>query len=113
VNRVLERLDQSLFPEYLRRYVTFRVATLLVLIIAIGFSAIDILGGLEAVRWPPKSMRPPSILVLHAFILAVGFGLIYWTRGKNQYYRFRVLFYGMLFGGLVAEILDFVLLPQH
>jgi hypothetical protein len=117
MNRLLENIDRALFPEKFRDYITFRYATVFVAIVAIGSTALDMLQGQpESPINIPAQMRgflklahSPAFMALHALILALGFWLIYATREKKQYYRFRVLFYGMLLGGLAGEILDFVL----
>jgi hypothetical protein len=120
MNRVIEKLDQSLFPEKLRRYITFRLATVFVLVVVFGSSVLDMLNGPESlpnaakqIRWSPKLIYSPTVLILNALVSVFGFWLIYRTREKKQYYRFRVLFYGMLLGGLITEVLDSLLLPRR
>jgi hypothetical protein len=107
---LVEKIDRLLFPEKLRRFITFRVATLFVVVVVVGSSASGILRGpglpLDAAEQIHKLAHSPGLLTLHALVLVVGSWLIYWTREKEQYYRLRVLFYGMLLGGLAAEILD-------
>jgi hypothetical protein len=115
MNRLLEKIDRSLFPEKFRNYITFRYATVFVAIVAIGSTALDMLSGrpdlppksLPQIDWLSKLAHTPGFMALHTLILALGFWLIYATREKKQYYRFRVLFYGMLLGGLAGELLDY------
>ena len=117
MNRLLEKIDRSLFPEKFRNYITFRYATAFVAIVAIGSTAVGMLNGrpdlppnaLPTIRGLSELAHTPGFMALHALILALGFWLIYATRGKKQYYRFRVLFYGMLLGGLAGQILDLLL----
>jgi hypothetical protein len=117
MNRVIEKLDQLLLPEKLRRHITFRLATLFVAVVTVGSLALDRLIGPgsppEATAQIRKLVHSPGFLTFHALVLALGFWLIYRTREKKQYYRFRVLFYGMLLGGLVGEIMDFLLPLRH
>ena len=114
---LIEKLDQLLFPEKLRPYITFRLVTVFVAVLAMGSLALDILNAPEAPHETAaqihKLVLSPRFLMLQAFILAVGFWLIYRTREKKLYYRFRVFFYGMLLGGLAGEILDFLLLLRR
>jgi hypothetical protein len=117
MNRLLENIDRALFPEKFRNYITFRYATAFVAIVAIGSTALDMLNGRPDL--PPNALpqihrlsglaHTPGFIILHTLILALGFWLIYATREKKQYYRFRVLFYGMLLGGLAGELLDLLL----
>ena len=108
---LIEKIDQLVFPERLRRYTTFRLATVFVAILAIGSSVFVILNGSppEVTEQIRKLAHSPGFLTLHALVLVVGFWLIYWAREKKQYYRLRVLFYAMLLGGLVGEVLTFLL----
>jgi hypothetical protein len=119
MNRLVEKLEQLAFPERIRPYFTFRWVTVFVAVIAVGSSALDPL------NWPastakatvqidrtPKLANSPGFLILHALVLVLGFWLIYATRETKQYYRVRVLFYGMLLGGLVVQMLSFVVPPR-
>ena len=78
--------------------ITFRLATLFVAFGAIGSLALDRLNGPgsppEATSQIRKLVPSPGFLTLHALVLMLSFWLIYWTREKKQYYRFRVFFYG-------------------
>ena len=120
MNRLLEKLDQLLFPEKYRRYVTFRVATVFVAAVAIGSSILDLMNGRTALLHDasgqahgyPKVVHSPGFIALHVLVLALGFWLLYRTREKKEYYRFRVLLYGMLLGGMAAEILNYLLPPR-
>jgi hypothetical protein len=117
MNRLLEKFDRSLFPEKFRSYITFRYATVFVGIVAIGSISLDLLNGrpespsnaLPQIHRLSNLAHTPGFMALHALILALGFWLIYATREKKQYYRFRVLFYAMLLGGLAGEMLDLLL----
>jgi uncharacterized BrkB/YihY/UPF0761 family membrane protein len=111
MNRVVEKLDRLLFPEKLRRYVTFRSATIFATIVVIGSFALDAIirpesrvGAAEQ-----KLIHSPTFLVLNALVSILGFWLIYRTRENRDYYRFRVLFYGMFLGGLLTEMMECVL----
>ena len=109
---ILEMLDRSLFPERYRRFITFRMATVFVAIVAVGSTALDFLNrprDATTFRNPPEWMHSPAFILLHAIVLVLGFWLLYRTREKKQYYRFRVFLYGMLLGGLLGEVLDFLL----
>ena len=119
MNRLVEKLDQLAWPEWIRPYFTFRWVTVFLVVTAVGSSALDLL------NWPastaqataeidrtPKLIHSPGFQILYALVLALGFWLIYATREKKQYYRVRVLFYGMLLGGLVVQILSFVVPPR-
>lgn len=111
MNGLTEKLDRLLFPERIKRYVTFSWATGFLAVLLIGTSVLDRAIGPgpppEATAKIDRLAHSPGFLTLHALVLAVGFWLIYWTREKKQYYRFRVLFYGMLLGGLIGEIMTF------
>jgi hypothetical protein len=115
MNQLAERIGQWVFPEKVRRYLTFRSVTIVVVVLAICNLAIGILykpylspEGAAQIR-NHRLAHSPAFLALHAIVLAVGFWVIYRTRKKKQYYWLRVVFYGMLIGGLVGEILDLVL----
>jgi hypothetical protein len=91
-----------------------------VAVVAIGSSILDLMNGRTALphdaTWQagghPKVVHSPGFIALHVLVLALGSWLLYGTREKKQYYRFRVLFYGMLLGGLAAEVLDYLLPPR-
>jgi hypothetical protein len=83
-----------------------------------GSLALDTILIPESSREPSRQIstshgaHSPAFLSVHAIVLVLGFWLIYITREKKQYYLVRVVFCGMLLGGLLSEILDFFV-PLH
>ena len=119
VDSSIEKIGQFLFPERFRRYLTFRVATVFVVIlVGVSFA----LSRLDESAPPPEItlrinrilsvVHSPAFLFLYNICLAIGFCSVFATRTKEKYYWLRVVFYGMLLGGLLGEILSF-LPPAH
>ena len=118
VDSSIEKIGEFLFPEKFRRYLTFRVATVFaVTLVSVSFalSRLDL-----STPQPEITLRisrilsvvhSPAFLFLYNICLALGFWSVYATRTKEKYYWLRVVFYGMLLGGLLGEILSF--LPAH
>ena len=104
-----EKIGQLLFPEKVRKYLTFPLMTVFVALALVAWNLVFRVIYKTPLR-PQAANWSHSHLVLHNAILAVGFWLIYATRRKEEYYWLRVVFYGMLLGGLVGEIL--VLVPR-
>jgi len=50
----------------------------------------------------------PAFLFFTNVGLALGFWSIFVTRAKKKYYWLRVVFYGMLLGAVLGEILSFL-----
>ena len=103
-----EKICHLLFPEKFRKYLTFRLMTVFVAALAASNLVFSVI--YKTPLRPQAANWSRSHLVLHNAILAVGSWLIYATRRKEEYYWLRVVFYGMLLGGLVGEIL--VLVPR-
>ncbi|HEX4537263.1 MAG TPA: hypothetical protein VH140_09980 [Candidatus Acidoferrum sp.] len=113
----IEKIGQFLFPEKIRRYVTFPlVPVFAVALFSVNFalSRLD-----KSAPLPELTLRNRILSVVHspAFLffyyvaLALGFWSVYATRTEEKYYQLRVGGYGMLLGGLLGEILSF--LPHH
>jgi hypothetical protein len=64
VSRLIEKLDQALFPEKFRRYVTFRVATIFVAVVAIGSSIVDLMNGRTEV--PHDAIVQTGVYLMHS-----------------------------------------------
>jgi hypothetical protein len=119
MDNLLHTLGQFLFPEKIRRYLTFRIITACAVILFLANFAINALNEpdpssdaalrIEKMR---ALMHSPFHLFLINVALALGFWALYATRKKREYYWVRVVFYGMLLGGLLGELLSF-LLPLH
>jgi uncharacterized BrkB/YihY/UPF0761 family membrane protein len=108
MNHAAEKIGQLLFPEKLRKFLTFRLMTVFVALLAVWsfvFSALDKAGHSTVEGGFTYS---PTLLVLYNTILVVGFWLVYRTRDRKEYYWLRVIFYGMLLGSVGGEILIFV-----
>ena len=119
MNSPIERIGQHLFPEKIRRYLTFRLMTVFVVLLFLVNFALNVLN--EPEPYSDVALRLskirglvhlPIYLIFQNVGLALGFWLVYATREKKQYYWLRVVFYGMLIGGLLGEIVSF-LLPIH
>ncbi len=108
MNQVAEKIGQLLFPERIRKYLTFRLMTIFVAFLAAWNLISSVLYKSELPRQADALTHSPALLVLDNAVLVVGFWLIYRTRGRNEYYWLRVIFYGMLLSGLAGEILILV-----
>jgi hypothetical protein len=114
MDSTLEKVGAFLLPPKSRPYFTFRWMTVFVLLIA-GWNAVMKL----TMKLPPVLLarfhqqetwvRDPILRVLINVGLALGLYLIYVTRTRQRYYLARVALYGMLLGGICAELL--VLIP--
>src|ERR1700756_1757156 len=61
---------------------------------------------LPAPAWTTFSPTP-QFLIVYNLLVALGLGIIYATRNRNEYYRVRAYIYGMFLGGIVGELLHF------
>jgi hypothetical protein len=82
MNRFIEKIDQVLFPDYVRRFVTFGGATVFLVIAAVGSFAIDKLSKQATPQSPrfPETVHSPKFIALHLVVVGLGFLLIYRTR---------------------------------
>lgn len=100
-----------LFSERFRRYITFRAMTVFVGVWGIwnvGFSMFmkQSLSHLPRKEpWLGVQLHSPYFLVVYNLAVVVGFWIIYATRKRAEYYQHRVVWYGMLLGGIVGEVL--------
>jgi hypothetical protein len=109
-------------PDRLKSYWTFRNANVLAAALAVWNLAFMMF--LKPGRVPPQTALPRSwevvvysraFLIPYNIALALGFCIIFATRKNIGYYRLRVLFYGMLLGGVTGELVHFfvqTLLPS-
>jgi hypothetical protein len=107
MNNLPQKIGQFLFPERIRRYLTFRLMTVCVTVVFLANFAVNVLS--EPDPSSDAALRIDKMLALmhspfHLFVinvyLALGFWTLYATRKKRKYYWIRVVFYGMLLGGL-------------
>jgi len=118
MNSSIEKIGQFLFPEKIRRYLTFRLVTVFAVAL---FSVNFALSRLDKSAPSPELtflinrilsvVHSPAFLFFYNVGLALGFWSVYATRTNEKYYWLRVACYGMLLGGLLGEILSF--LPHH
>jgi hypothetical protein len=112
---IAEKVGQALLPERFRPYVTFRLMTVFVAVLAVWNIAFSIFMKPDLSRFDGQILvshqllHSPFFLVLYNVGVAIGFWLIYATRQKAEYYRLRVFCYGMLLGGVVGEVLGLLL----
>ncbi len=111
MNTPAEKISQAI-PERRRPYVTFRLATALVAALAVWNVAFSVFMKPQVSRFDGRHrgfhqlLQSPYFLVPYNIGIAVGFWIIYVTRGKTKYYHLRVYCYGMLLGGVVGELLS-------
>ncbi|MGH9741909.1 MAG: hypothetical protein ACRD51_06105 [Candidatus Acidiferrum sp.] len=108
MNRPAERVGQALFPEKVRQYLTFRLMTAYVAVLAMGNLAFGLVYKPELPPEIAARIHSPVFLALQNGVLAVGLWLVYRTRKKKGYYLLRVVFHGMLLAGVVGEMLLFM-----
>jgi hypothetical protein len=115
MNVTAEKVSEVLFPERLRPYVTFRLMTVLVAVLAIWNIAFSMF---MKPQWPRldgqirtfhQALHSTYFLVPYNIGVAIGFWVVFATREKAEYYQLRVLCYGMLLGGVVGEALSLLL----
>jgi hypothetical protein len=115
MNVTAEKISQAIVPERLRPYVTFRLMSVFVAVLAIwniGFSILmrpQMSRFGELIRDSHQPLHSPYFLLPYNIGVAIGFWFIYEMREKTEYYQLRVLCYGMLLGGVVGEVLSFLL----
>jgi hypothetical protein len=117
MNEVIEKIGLRLFPEYTRRFLTFRLMTISVTSLGI----LTLIFRLTA-KLPPEMVavyrvqeqiiKSPPFLISYSFALVCGFWFVFSSRRKAQYYWLRVVVFGMLFAGAIGELL-IVLAPLH
>jgi uncharacterized BrkB/YihY/UPF0761 family membrane protein len=115
----LEKFGESLFPEKFRHYLTFRLMTVVVVVLMSVNYALNVFNELEPsseisrrVNRMRSVAHSPALLILTNVVLALGFWLVLATKEKKQYYWLRVIFYGMLLAAVLGEIISF-LVPIH
>jgi hypothetical protein len=103
-------LWRTLFPARLDRFLRFRWMTIFVISIGI-FDLVfklavklpaNIIHQMDAFEGLIKS--PLFFVVYNAFLIA-GFLAIFLTRKETRYYPIRVIAFGMLFAGLIGQLL--------
>jgi hypothetical protein len=109
------RLWRTFFPAHLDRFLRFQWVTIFV----ISIGVFDLIFKL-AVKLPPNMVhqvqRPEGLIKAPLFLLGynaflvAGFLAIFLTRTKVRYYSVRVIVFGMLFAGLIGQLLV-VLVP--
>jgi hypothetical protein len=108
MNPVAEKIGAQLFPRKIRKFLTFRLMTIFVALLEAWNLVFSVVNKSGRTPEPDPLTHSPALLALHNTILIVGFWLIYRTKGRKEYCWVRVVFYGMLLGGLAGEILLFV-----
>jgi lysylphosphatidylglycerol synthetase-like protein (DUF2156 family) len=116
MNAMAQKIGQVLLPERFRPYITFRLMSAFVAVLAIWNIAFVVLAKPQRspqiaaqIRSSHQLFQSSYFLVLYNIGVAVGCWAIYASRQKAQYYQLRVLCYGMLLGGVAGEVLNFVL----
>src|SRR5205807_10643301 len=95
MNTTAEKISQRI-PERRKSYVTFRLATALVAVLAVWNFAFSVLMKPQMSRFDlefrgfHQLLQSPYFLVPYNIGVAVGFWTIYVTRGKTEYYHLRV-----------------------
>lgn len=107
------RLWRRLFPARFDRFLRFQWVTIFV--ISIGL--FDLVFKL-AVKLPSDAIhqmqvlenliKSPAFLLGYNIFLTAGFLAIFFSRKKARYYPVRVIAFGMLFAGLVGQLLVFL-----
>jgi hypothetical protein len=110
VTGTLEKVGGALFPEKMRRYITFRWLRIFVLVLAAWNIALKL-----TIKFPPEvvsrmqnqaqSFTRAGFLVPFDIGIAVGFYLIYATRKIDRYYWVRAVAYGMLLGAICGQLI--------
>jgi hypothetical protein len=106
-----EKVNQALFPERIRPYITFRLMTIFVVLGAVWNIGLSVLmkdrfsGFRHTESWVHYMLYSPYYSALYNLVVGIGFWIIYATRKKTEYYQLRVLCYGMLLGGVAGEVL--------
>lgn len=108
-----EKIGEALFPKGLRAYVTFRLVTGFVAVLTVWNIVFGLLVKGQLSQFHPQArgvqlLHSPYLLILYNIGIAIGFWAIYATRERTQYYRLRVICYGMLLAGVVGEVLHFL-----
>jgi hypothetical protein len=115
VSETADRIGQTLFPRSIRPFLTFRWMTLFVFVISVPDVILKLTVKLPRDRLPlfqhqERLFKSASFLVSYNILLLIGFGLVGATRKKTRLYWLRVLVFGMLFGGVVGQLL-IILIP--
>ena len=112
----LEKFGESLFPEKFRHYLTFRLMTVVVVVLMSVNYALNVFNVFNEPEPSSEIFRrinrmrsvahSPALLILTNVVLALGFWLVFATTEKKQYYWLRVIFYGMLLAAVLGEIIE-------
>jgi hypothetical protein len=114
MNVTAEKISEAIVPPKLRPYVTFRLMTAFVAVLAIWNIAFFIFMKPQVTRFNGRDhgshqlLRSPYFLLPYNIAVAIGFWFIFSTREKAGYYRLRVLCYGILLGSVVGEVISLV-----
>lgn len=108
------------YPESWKPYVTFRNATIVILILFFVTNAIwYALGKPIAVQrqnipwtWAPGFIRSPAFMLADVAVVCVVFFLMLWLRLRpgHQYYRTAVTIYAMLLANLIGVLRNYLFL---
>jgi hypothetical protein len=109
------RLWRTFFPAHFDRFLRFQWVTIFVISIGV-FDLIFKLAlklppnVIDQMQGPEGIIKSPWFLLCYNVFLVAGFLAIFFTRTKARYYPVRVIAFGMLFAGLIGQLLV-VLVP--
>ena len=105
------------FPPNVRRYSTFRVATVVAALAALATALLR-----SFVRFPRETitrlesrnlLHSPLIFGLFCIFVAVVFYVVHATRYRGSWYIWRVWVYCMVFGGALIALVDLIFPPAR
>jgi hypothetical protein len=104
------KLWRAFFPARLDRFLRFQWVTIFVICIGVSDLVLKL-----AVKLPPdvihqilgpeRLIKSPWFLLGYDVFLAAGFLTVFSTRNTTRYYPVRVIAFGMLFAGLIGQLL--------
>ncbi len=116
--KVANTIGQILVPEKVRRYVSFRNATIAVGALFLANLAVMKGMGSRASQLPTEAAEryrkqltfyhSPVFVTLDIVFVAVGFWAIWHFRKRKEYYVPCVIFYAMLLGNLLGLLLSWL-----
>ncbi len=106
------------YPEAWKPYVTFKNATIAVVVLFLVTNAIWYAQGKPIVLpqrnipwiWTPAFMRSPTFILADVVVVSVCLVVVYRVRIPPRYYRSAVTIYAMLLANLMGALRSYLLL---
>jgi hypothetical protein len=110
MSEILEKSGLKLFPQAVRRFLTFQWITVFVLVIGIPVLIFRLTARLPAdavarLQQQEHFVKSPLFLICYNSLLMGALLLVFVTRAKAQYYWLRVAGFGMILGGVMGQML--------